>query len=67
MSAHVGEGNGYATFAELDKYVRSIMKGENVLNAQSIKLMQNSVQIRIRPMRSDVFILMILAMDITAA
>lgn len=43
MSAHVGEGNGYATFAELDKYVRSIMKGENVLNAQSIKLMQNSV------------------------
>jgi len=43
VSAHVGEGNGYATFAELDRYVRSIMKGESVLNAQSINLMQNSV------------------------
>ncbi|HMQ69201.1 MAG TPA: serine hydrolase domain-containing protein, partial [Ignavibacteria bacterium] len=43
VSAHVGEGNGYATFTELDRYVRSMMKGENVLNAQSIKLMQNSV------------------------
>ncbi len=43
MSAHVGEGNGYATFAELDKYVRSMMKGENALTLQSIELMQKSV------------------------
>ncbi|MBK8554100.1 MAG: beta-lactamase family protein [Ignavibacteria bacterium] len=43
MSAHVGEGNGYATFAELDKYIRSIMKGENVLDTHSIYLMKNSV------------------------
>ncbi len=43
MSAHVGEGNGYATFAELDRYVRSMMKGENVLTPQSIELMQKSV------------------------
>lgn len=43
MSAHVGEGNGYATFAELNKYIRSIMKGQNVLNMKSIELMKNSV------------------------
>ncbi|MEO7357409.1 MAG: hypothetical protein ABIY50_07835, partial [Ignavibacteria bacterium] len=43
MSAHVGEGNGYATFSELDKYIRTLMRGENVLNAKSIELMKNSV------------------------
>lgn len=43
MSSHVGEGNGYGTFAELDKYVRAIMKGESVLNAASIELMQKTV------------------------
>lgn len=43
MSSHVGEGNGYATFSELDKFVRSNMKGENVLNMNSIALMQNTV------------------------
>ena len=43
MSAHVGEGNGYATFAELDKYIRTIMKGQNVLDTHSISLMKYSV------------------------
>ena len=43
MSAHVGEGNGYATFAVLDRYVRTMMKGENALTSQSIELMQKSV------------------------
>ncbi len=43
MSAHVGEGNGYTTFSELDKYVRSLMKGENVLTPASVELMQKSV------------------------
>ncbi|MEO8447887.1 MAG: serine hydrolase domain-containing protein [bacterium] len=43
MSAHVGEGNGYATFSELNRYVRTMMKGENVLSAESISLMQNTV------------------------
>lgn len=42
MSAHVAEGNGYGTFAELDKYVRSLMKGQNVLTPASVQLMQNS-------------------------
>ncbi len=43
MSAHVGEGNGIATMSELNKYIRTLMKGENVLNKQSIELMQHSV------------------------
>lgn len=42
VSAHVGEGNGYATFATLDKYVRTMMRGENVLTKSSIQLMQNT-------------------------
>lgn len=42
MSAQVGEGNGYATFSELNKFVRSLMKGENVLSPQTLQLMQNS-------------------------
>ena len=43
MSPHVGEGNGYGTFVELDKYVRAIMKGQSVLNANSIELMKKTV------------------------
>ena len=43
MSAHVGEGNGIGTMADLNKYVRTMMKGENVLNKNSIELMQHSV------------------------
>jgi len=43
MSSHVGEGNGYATFEELDKFVRSNMKGQNVLNMNSVELMKNTV------------------------
>jgi D-alanyl-D-alanine carboxypeptidase len=40
MSAHVGEGNGCANFEDLNKFVRTLMKGENVLNAETIQLMQ---------------------------
>jgi D-alanyl-D-alanine carboxypeptidase len=43
MSAHVGEGNGIATMSELNKYIRTLMKGENVLNKHSIELMQHTV------------------------
>ena len=43
MSAHVGEGNGYATFSELDKYIRTLMKGENLLTPKSVELMKNTV------------------------
>lgn len=42
VSAHVAEGNGYGTMAALNKYIRSLMRGENVLNPQSVKLMQTS-------------------------
>lgn len=40
MSAHVGEGNGYSTMAALNTYVRSLMRGENVLNTHTVELMQ---------------------------
>ncbi len=43
MSAHVGEGNGYSTMAALNTYVRSLMRGENVLLPQTVKLMQTDV------------------------
>ncbi len=43
MSAHVGEGNGYATFTDLDNYIRSMLKGENILSPGSIELMKNTV------------------------
>ena len=43
MSAHVGEGNGIGTMADLNKYIRTLMKGENVLNKSSIELMKHTV------------------------
>jgi len=43
MSAHVAEGNGYSNFENLNQFVRTLMKGQNVLTAESIKLMQTDV------------------------
>jgi D-alanyl-D-alanine carboxypeptidase len=43
MSAQVGEGNGYGTMTALNTYIRSLMKGQNVLTAQTVKLMQTDV------------------------
>ena len=40
MSAHVAEGNGYGTFVELNRYVRTLMTGNNVLSTETIALMQ---------------------------
>lgn len=40
MSAQVAEGNGYGTPASLNTYVRTLMKGENVLTPGMVKLMQ---------------------------
>jgi D-alanyl-D-alanine carboxypeptidase len=40
MSAHVAEGNGYANFTELNTYVRTLMKAQNVLEAETVTLMQ---------------------------
>ncbi len=43
MSAHVGEGNGIGTMAELSTYIRTLMRGENVLTKSSVELMQHTV------------------------
>jgi len=43
MSAQTGEGNGYGTMDDLNKFIRTLMKGENVLKLKTIRLMQNDV------------------------
>ncbi|GAA4471072.1 hypothetical protein GCM10023189_60900 [Nibrella saemangeumensis] len=43
MSAQVGEGNGYGTMGALNTYIRSLMKGQNVLKPETVKLMQTNV------------------------
>ena len=43
MSAHVAEGNGYSNFQNLNQFVRTLMKGQNVLSAETIELMQTDV------------------------
>lgn len=43
MSAHVAEGNGYTNFINLNQFVRTLMKGENVLSAATIDLMQTDI------------------------
>lgn len=45
MSAHVGEGNGYGTMAALNTYVRSLMRGENVLQPETVRLMQTDMKV----------------------
>lgn len=40
ISAQVGEGNGYGTMNALNTYIRSLMKGENVLQPSTVQLMQ---------------------------
>lgn len=42
MSAQVGEGNGYSTMNELNTYIRSQMKGVNLLKPTTIELMQKN-------------------------
>ncbi len=44
-SAKVGEGNGYSTPAGLNTFIRSLMRGENVLLPQTVKLMQTDVSL----------------------
>lgn len=41
-SAHIGEGNGQGTMVMLTDYIRSLMKGENVLYASSAELMRTN-------------------------
>ncbi|RCR66921.1 serine hydrolase domain-containing protein [Larkinella punicea] len=40
MSAHVGEGNGYSSMASLNTFVRTLMRGENILQPQTVTLLQ---------------------------
>ncbi len=39
VSAHVAEGNGYGTMDALNRYVRTLMTGQNVLSAESVRTM----------------------------
>lgn len=43
ITAQIGEGNGYGTMEELHKYIRTLMKGQNVLKPATIRLMQKTV------------------------
>lgn len=43
MSAQVAEGNGYGSPASLNTFVRTLMKGQNVLTPETVQLMQNDV------------------------
>lgn len=42
MSAQVGEGNGYGTLPALNHHIRTLMKGEGVLNSNMIHLMRTN-------------------------
>ncbi len=43
ITAQIEEGNGYGTMEDLNKYIRTLMKGENALKPATIKLMQKDV------------------------
>ena len=43
MSAQVAEGNGYGTMADLNTFIRTLMKGVNVLSPKTVKLMQTDL------------------------
>jgi D-alanyl-D-alanine carboxypeptidase len=43
MSAQVADGNGFGTMADLNTFVRTLMKGLNVLSPQTVKLMQTDL------------------------
>ncbi|AQG79613.1 serine hydrolase domain-containing protein [Spirosoma montaniterrae] len=46
MSAQVAEGNGYGTPVSLNTFIRTLMKGENVLKPETVKLMQSDVNLK---------------------
>jgi D-alanyl-D-alanine carboxypeptidase len=46
MSANVAEGNGYGTMGMLNRYIRTLMKGENILSSSSIEAMKNDISPR---------------------
>jgi CubicO group peptidase (beta-lactamase class C family)/C-terminal processing protease CtpA/Prc len=42
VSQHVGEGNGYGSLDALNRHIRSIMKGQNVLSNELVHLMHTT-------------------------
>ena len=42
MSGQIGEGNGYATMRNLNTFIRTLIKGENVLTAGTVQQMTTS-------------------------
>lgn len=44
-SPHVAEGNGVGTMAQLNRYIRTMMKGENVLTKKTVTMMQTDIGI----------------------
>ncbi len=45
MSAQVAEGNGYSTMQNLNTYIRTLLKGENILTPASVELMKNETSL----------------------
>jgi len=43
MSAHVAEGNGYGNFIDLNRFVRTLFSGVNVLHPNTVNTMVNSI------------------------
>lgn len=43
MSAHVGEGNGYGNFVDLNRFVRTLFTGKNVLNSTTVTTMISDI------------------------
>lgn len=43
MSAQVAEGNGYGTLSQMNEYIRTLMRGENFLEPETVALMQTDV------------------------
>ena len=43
MSAHVGEGNGYGNFIDLNRFVRTLFTGKNVLNSTTVTTMISDI------------------------
>ena len=41
MSAQVAEGNGYGTMNQMNRYIHSLMRGQNVLQEETVSLMQH--------------------------
>ncbi|MDD4735485.1 MAG: M20/M25/M40 family metallo-hydrolase, partial [Kiritimatiellae bacterium] len=42
MSAQVGEGNGYGGIVDMNRFIRSVMTGSNVLDENFVRLMQTN-------------------------